>query len=165
MKSQRNQRWIAGAAVSAALALGLAGSVYAQQASDVTGGTTTEDTSAGNVNGGGLPQIEQQDDVSFVSGGVGLDESRALRRAQSQWPLSLRFTGPNSEYLADVHVRLVDAHNSEVLNTTSRGPYMLVRLRPGRYTVHAQYKDREQTRAVTIPAKGTVKSAFLWTMN
>lgn len=165
MKSQRNQRWIPGAAVCAALALGLAGSVYAQQASDVTGGTTTDDTSAGNVNGGGLPQIQQQGDVSFVSGGVGLDESRALRRAESQWPLSLRFTGPNSEYLADVHVRLVDAHNSEVLNTTSRGPYMLVRLRPGRYTVHAQYKDREQTRAVTIPAKGTVKSAFVWNMN
>lgn len=165
MKSQRNQRWIAGAAVCAALALGQAGSVYAQQASDATGGTTTDDTSAGNVNGGGLPQIQQQGDVSFVSGGVGQDESRALRRAESQWPLSLRFTGPNSEYLADVQVRLVDAHNNEVLNTTSRGPYMLVRLRPGRYTVHAQYKDREQTRAVTIPAKGTVKSAFVWNMN
>jgi len=165
MKSQRNQRWIAGAAVCTALALGLAGSVYAQQASDVSGGTTTDDTSAGNVNGGGLPQIQQQGDVSFVSGGVGLDESRALRRAQSQWPLSLRFTGPNSEYLAGVQVRLVDAHNSEVLNTTSLGPYMLVRLRPGRYTVHAQYKGREQTRAVTIPAKGNVKSAFFWNMS
>jgi hypothetical protein len=164
MKSQRNQRWIAGAAVCTALALGLAGSVCAQQASDVSGGTTTDDTSAGNVNGGGLPQIQQQGDVSFVSGGVGLDESKALQSAQSQWPLSLRFTGPSSEFLADVRVRVVDAHNSEVLNTTSRGPYMLVKVRPGRYTVHAQYKDQEQTKAVTIPAKGTAKSAFYWNM-
>ena len=162
MKTPRNQRRIVAAAVCAALTLGLTGGAYAQQASEVTGGTTTDNSSAGNINGGGLPQIQQQGDVSFVSGGVGLDESKALRQAESQWPLSLRFTGPSAEFLADVRVRVVDAHNSEVLNTTSRGPYMLVRLRPGHYTVHAQYKDQDQSKAVTVPAKGTVKSAFYW---
>ena len=88
--------------------------------------------------------------------------SKALQQAQSQWPLSLRFTGPGSDFLADVHVRVVDAHGGEVLSTTSRGPYMLVKLRPGRYTVHAQYKDRDQSKPVTIPAKGTAKAAFYW---
>jgi len=100
--------------------------------------------------------------VSFVSGGVGLDESKALQAAQSQWPLSLRFTGPTSEFLADVRVRIVDAHGAEVLSTTSLGPYMLVRLRPGRYTVHATYKDRDQSKAVTVSAKGTARAAFYW---
>jgi hypothetical protein len=164
MKTQRKQRGIVAAALCAALTLGLASGASAQQASEVTGGTTTDDTSAGNVNGGGLPQIQQQGDVSFVSGGVGLDESKALQQAQSQWPLSLRFTGPGSEFLADVNVRIVDAHNSEVLNTSSSGPYMLVKLRPGRYTVHARYKDQEQTKAVTVAAKGSAKSAFYWNM-
>ncbi|MDR6491893.1 hypothetical protein J2797_001780 [Paraburkholderia terricola] len=162
MRTQRNQRRIVAAAVCAALTLGLAGGAYAQQASEVTGGTTADDTSAGNANGGGLPQVQQQGDVSFVSGGVGLDESKALQAAQSQWPLSLRFTGPTAEFLADVHVRVVDAHNGEVLNATSRGPYMLIKLRPGRYTVHAQYKDRDQSKAVTVPAKGSAKAAFYW---
>lgn len=163
MKTQRKQRRIVAAALSAALTLGLAGGAYAQQASDTTGGTTTDETSAGNTNGGGLPQIQQQGDVSYTSGGVGLDESKALQQAQSQWPLSLRFTGPGSDFLADVHVRVVDAHNGEVMKATSRGPYMLVKLRPGRYTVHAEYKDHDQTKAVTIPAKGTAKAAFYWT--
>ena len=163
MKTQRNQQRIVAAALCAALTLGLAGGAYAQQAG-VTGGSTTDNTSAGNTNGGGLPQVQQQGDVSYVSGGVGLDESRALRQAQRQWPLTLRFTGPNAEFLADVHVRIVDAHNSEVLNTTSRGPFMLVRLSPGRYTVHAKYNDREQTRSVSVPAHGNVKSAFIWSV-
>ncbi|CAE6792530.1 carboxypeptidase regulatory-like domain-containing protein [Paraburkholderia haematera] len=162
MKTQRKQRRIVAAAVCAALTLGLAGGAYAQQASEVAGGTTADNTSAGNANGGGLPQIQQKGDVSFVSGGVGIDESTALQHAQSEWPLSLRFTGPGSDFLADVHVRIVDAHNDDVLSATSRGPYMLVRLRPGRYTVHAQYKDSDQTRPVTIPAKGTAKAAFYW---
>ena len=114
------------------------------------------------MNGGGLPQIQHRGDVSFVSGGVGQDESTALRRAQSEWPLSLRFTGPGSDFLADVQVRVVDAHDSNVLTATSRGPYMLVKLRPGRYTVHAQYKDRDQSKSVTVPAKGTAKADFYW---
>ncbi|MEX3763578.1 carboxypeptidase regulatory-like domain-containing protein [Paraburkholderia phenoliruptrix] len=162
MKNQRTQRKIVAAAASVALTLGLVGGAYAQQASEVSGGTTADQTSAGNANGGGLPQIQQQGDVSFVSGGVGLDESKALQQAQSQWPLSLRFTGPGSDYLADVHVRIVDVHNGEVLSTTSRGPYMLVKLRPGRYTVHASYKDRDQSKSLTVPAKGTAKAAFYW---
>ncbi|MGF6568138.1 hypothetical protein SAMN05443245_2906 [Paraburkholderia fungorum] len=162
MKTQRNQRRIVAAAVCAALTLGLAGGAYAQQASDTTGGSTTDQSSAGNDNGGGMPQTQQQGDVSFVSGGVGLDESKALQQAQSHWPLSLRFTGPGSEFVADVKVRVVDAHNTEVLNTSSRGPYMLVKLHPGHYTVHAQYKDRDQSKSVTVPASGNTKAAFYW---
>ncbi|MCC8394093.1 carboxypeptidase regulatory-like domain-containing protein [Paraburkholderia sp. MMS20-SJTR3] len=161
MKTQRNQQTIVAAALCAALTLGLAGGAYAQQGG-VSGGSATDNTSAGNTNGGGLPQVQQQGDVSYVSGGVGQDESRALQAAQSEWPLTLRFTGPTSNFLADVQVRIVDAHDGEVLNTTSRGPFMLVRLHPGRYTVHAKYNDREQTHTVTVPAHGNVKSAFVW---
>ncbi|HEY3599274.1 MAG TPA: carboxypeptidase regulatory-like domain-containing protein [Paraburkholderia sp.] len=163
MNIQRNHRpCVAAAAIAAAVAVGFAGGAYAQGASGVTGGTTTDDTSAGNVNGGGLPQIQQQGDVSYTSGGVGLDESQALQREQSHWPLSLRFTGPGSDFLADVHVKIIDAHSAEALDATSRGPYMLVKLRPGRYTVQAAYKDRMQSKTITVPAKGTAKAAFYW---
>jgi hypothetical protein len=162
MKTEGTQRRILTAAIAAALTLGVAGGAFAQAASGTTGGTTTDTTSAGNENGGGLPQVQQQGDVSFTSGGVGLDESKALQAAQSQWPMSLRFTGPGADYLADVRVKVVDAQGGEVLNTTSRGPYMLVKLRPGRYTVHATYKDRDQSKAVSVTGKGTAKAAFYW---
>ncbi|PCE28191.1 hypothetical protein BWP39_06670 [Paraburkholderia acidicola] len=151
----------AAAAVAAALTLGMAGSVYAQN-NGIAGGTTTDDTSAGNTNGGGLPQVQHQGDVAFTSGGVGSDESQALKRAESHWPLSLRFTGPGSDYLADVRVQIMDTEGGKVLGATSRGPYMLVRLHPGRYTVRASYKGHDQSKAVTIPASGTAREAFYW---
>jgi len=162
MKIQGKRRRLVAAAVTAALTLGFAGGAWAQQPGDTTGGNTTDSTSAGNANGNGMPQIQQQGDVSYVSGGVGSDESNALQQAQSQWPLALRFTGPGADFLADVPVQIVDAHGADVLKATSRGPYMLVKLRPGRYTVHARYKSDEQQKAVTIPAKGTAKAAFYW---
>jgi hypothetical protein len=161
MKIQGNRRKLFTAAVTAALTLGLAGGAWAQT-NDTTGGNTSDSTSAGNDNGGGMPQVQQQGDVSYVSGGVGSDESKALQHAQSHWPLALRFTGPGSDFLADVHVQIVDAHGADALDATSRGPYMLVKLRPGRYTVHARYKSSEQQKSVTISDAGSARAAFYW---
>ncbi|WP_269506821.1 carboxypeptidase-like regulatory domain-containing protein [Burkholderia sp. IMCC1007] len=109
-----------------------------------------------------LPAATQQGDVSFVSGGIGKDQSTAFERNESAWPLALRFTGQGGEYLADVHVRIVDGKNNEVLKTDARGPYMLVKLPPGRYTVHASYQGSDESRAVTVGSKGGAKAAFQW---
>ena len=162
MRIRSNRRVFVAAAISAALAFSLADSACAQGASDVTGGSTTDNSSAGNTNGNDMPQIQRQGSVEFVSGGVGSDESHALEHARSQWPLGLTFTGSGADYLADVRVRIVDSHNAEVLNATSRGPYMLVRLTPGRYTVRAAYQDHDQSKAVTVPAKGSASTSFHW---
>jgi hypothetical protein len=149
---------LAAATLATAISLCAAGGAWAQASS----ADTSDTSSAGNTNGGGLPQIQQQGDVSFTSGGVGLDESRALLREQAHWPLSLRFTGPTADYLADVHVRIVDSHGGEVLGTDAKGPYMLVKLNPGSYTVFAKYKDQEQKHSVTVAGNGKAKVAFHW---
>ena len=130
-------------AVAAALAAGLA--------AGATGAYAQSD---------GLPAARQQGDVTFVSGGVGLDESTAFQRSEPSWPLALRFTGKGGEF-SDVHVRIVDGKGTEVLKTDARGPYMLVKVPPGRYTVQASYQQRE-SRAVTVGAKGGAKAAFQW---
>lgn len=144
MRIPLNPSAIIAAALSAAL-VSVAGGASSQQATE-----------------NGMPQIQHQGDIEFVSGGVGTDESHALERTRSQWPLGLNFTGSGSDYLADVQVRIVDSHNADVLNTTSQGPYMLVRLKPGPYTVHASYKGNEQSKAVTVAAKSNTTTTFDW---
>lgn len=151
---------LSAAALAAALTLGAAGTALAQASS----AGTSDMSSAGNTNGGGLPQVQTQGDVSFTSGGVGLDESRALIREQAHWPLSLRFTGPTSDYLSDVHVRITDSKNAEVLKTDAMGPYMLVKLPAGKYTVYARYKDQEKKSAVSVAGNGHAKADFHWTI-
>jgi len=148
------------AVLTAVMTFGMAGGAFAQASS----AETSDMSSAGNTNGGGLPQIQTQGDVSFTSGGVGLDESHALIREQAHWPLSLRFTGPTSDYLSDVHVRIADAKNAEILKTDAMGPYMLVKLPPGRYTVYARYKDSEKKQSVTVAGNGRAKADFHWSM-
>jgi hypothetical protein len=148
--------------LGAALTVGMAGGAYAQ-ASGTTGGSTSDMSSAGNENGGGLPQIQQQGDVSYTSGGVGLDESHALQREQAHWPLSMRFTGPTADYLSNVHVRIV-GKSGEVLSAEAMGPYMLVKLPAGSYTVYAKYKDQEKKQSVNVAGPGKAKAAFHWSI-
>jgi hypothetical protein len=183
MKRFRNSRPAQSAAYAAifaaTLAFGYAGGAAAQQSTPpganagtatmngatdnaTVGGSSSDNTSAGNTNGGGMPQVQQQGDVSFVSGGVGLDESKALQSAQHDWPLSLRFTGRAGEFLADVRVQITDSHGANVLDTTSRGPYMLVRVRPGRYNVHVSHAGVDKTSAVTVGSNGSARASFIW---
>jgi hypothetical protein len=77
----------------------------------------------------------------------------------------MRFTGSGSDYLADVHVHIIDAHGSTVLTADSRGPYMLVKLHPGRYTVEASYEGHTQTRALTLKHGLHQSLDFSWTQS
>jgi len=162
MEMQRNSHRIVPTLIAVAFAFGLAGSAFAQSGTGTVGGTAAGNPSPGEIHPTGMPQEQQQGDVTYVSGGVGLDESTALRRAQSQWPLTLRFTGPNAAFVANVQVRIVDAKGATVLDTTSKGPYMLVRLRPGRYTVHASYSGVDRSQAVTVRGNGSARASFAW---
>lgn len=114
------------------------------------------------ADGDALPAAAQQGDVQFLSGGVGLDESKAIKRAAPKWPLSLEFIGGDRNFVSDVGVKITDDKGGSVLETSSQGPYMLVRLKPGHYTVHASYSGHEQTRAVSVPASGHATARFNW---
>ncbi len=138
----QQQRIVSRFAVVATLAIGVATGAHAQA--------------------DGLPAVREQGAVSFVSGGIGQDEVAAFRRNEAAWPLALRFTGAGGEFVADVHVRIANASGAEVLKTDASGPYMLVKLPPGRYTVTATYQGHDEARTVTVPAKGSVTEAFAW---
>lgn len=107
-----------------------------------------------------LPKQEQQGEVTFMSGGIGLTESQAIQREASRWPLALQFAETGGGYLADIQVTILDAKNTEVLKAKSEGPYMLVRLRPGRYTLYANYQGNEIKRIVNVPSRKLI--AFYW---
>lgn len=110
----------------------------------------------------GAMRVRHQGDVAFVSGGVGLDESRALLREGQHYPLMLSFLGSNREYLSDVHVKIVGTDGDEVLSTAAQGPYLLARLPSGRYTVRVAYHGREQVRRIAVSNGGHVRSTFVW---
>lgn len=156
MNTQRHAPRIASPLLAAICALAMASGAVAQ---------TAAPTNAGEAPSAGMPQTEQQGDVSFVSGGVGRDESTALRQARSQWPLSLLFTGPGSSYVSDVRVQIANAGGTTVLDTSAHGPYMLVRLPAGSYTINATYGSVTRRQTVNVHGNGSARATFAFPAN
>lgn len=88
---------------------------------------------------------------SYVSGGVSDDERETLQRQQERYSLwvvtALRKTG---EYLSAVHLKIIDAHQKVVFDAPLEGPWLMIDLPLGKYTVEAKLGDQSLQRQTTI---------------
>jgi len=100
-----------------------------------------------------MPAERTQGSVTYVSGGIGKDESTALKQAASRYSLSIEMAStasPRAQYVSDVKIDIRDQKGATVLNVTSDGPFLLANLPPGRYTVSAARNGSSQQRAIVI---------------
>ncbi|MCA8024824.1 carboxypeptidase regulatory-like domain-containing protein [Burkholderia cepacia] len=114
-----------------------------------------------------LPQPERAGNVTYLSGGIGSDQSAAIKQQMGKYPLVLEFAGHTSsgnDYLADVPVKIVDARGKTVLSTRTTGPFLLVSMPDGRYTVSATYNGQTMRRSVDVRESSHAHSVFVWTM-
>jgi hypothetical protein len=121
--------------------------------------------SPAQADSGILSNVQTQGNVSFVSGGVGLDESTAFKQAAASYPLELMFvmaSAPRDEYLSDVKVTVRDASRGVVLDTVAKGPFLLARLPSGNYQIEASYGDVTKRQAVNVRSGGHQRATFVW---
>jgi len=107
-------------------------------------------------------QPQSQGDVTFISGGVGIDEREALDATHANYNLSLLFSESSGDYLSDVKVRITDLSNNVVLETVADGPKLFVKLPSGRYTVTVEAKEKTQQKTVTVKNNHQPAVSFVW---
>ena len=110
-------------------------------------------------------QVHTQGNVSYVMGGVGEEHAQAMQAVRRGFPLSLLFVRkdkPKNAYLADIPVTVKDARGKVVLDATSGGPFLYVKLPPGRYTVSATHEGKTRTARVYVPRNGHRRMVFEW---
>jgi hypothetical protein len=108
--------------------------------------------------------------VDYVSGGIGKEEADALKQQSADYALTLEFASARSAegdtgagaYVADVRVDIRDAQGRQMLDTTSTGPLLLVRLPPGDYTVVADWNGVRKQHSVDIPDGARRHVVFMW---
>lgn len=113
----------------------------------------------------GMPPVKHQGSVEYVSGGIGIDESEAMKAASGNYPLALTFAaqrGGKADYVADVAVVIRDAQGKSVLQVTAEGPYMLVKLPAGSYRISATFDGKAQERQVSVQDSSTARAMFEW---
>lgn len=100
--------------------------------------------------------------ASYRCGGVGSDESEAMKAAAGQHGLFLVFSATTGAYVADVDVEISRAGGGTVLQARCGGPMMLVDVADkGNYQVKASYAGRTQSKTVTLGA-APARASFVW---
>ncbi|HYC43471.1 MAG TPA: hypothetical protein VEB70_10845 [Noviherbaspirillum sp.] len=80
-----------------------------------------------------------QDDVTYLCGGVGEEESNYMKQEAKDYDLMLTFATRRGAYLADVDVDITDAGGNSVLQLACDSPMLLVDLpKGGTYKVRAE---------------------------
>jgi hypothetical protein len=112
-----------------------------------------------------LPPVQSQGQTEFVTGGIGLDESEAIKKEGRSWPLKLEFAqagAPRPEYIGDVKITIKDKSGTVVLDASAEGPYMLIKLAPGKYSLDATYASITLHRDLKLEKGQNRKVTLLW---
>jgi hypothetical protein len=94
-----------------------------------------------------LPPMQERGGIRYTTGGITDDESAAFRCERAFYPLAIEVLehergATRSQYTADAIVRIAAPDGRQVFEARAEGPFMLVRIGPGRYTVSATLDGR-----------------------
>ncbi len=112
-----------------------------------------------------LPTEKVQGAVSYITGGIGEDESAAFKQAATAFPLEMLFVQkarPRDEFLADVRVSVRDRAGNLMLETIAEGPFLLAKLPDGKYTIDAEYGGERKRHSVDIRSGTHQRAVFAW---
>lgn len=108
-------------------------------------------------------QPQQENGITYLSGGIGLDESTAMKQMQGGYNLRMTFaTGPKDEYLPGVNVAIQKANGQQVLSLNDVGPYLYVKLPADKYTVISSMNGEEKRQTVAVDGSGAKSVVFHW---
>ncbi|MDZ4356652.1 MAG: carboxypeptidase regulatory-like domain-containing protein [Variovorax sp.] len=107
-----------------------------------------------------LPAWQGIGTTRYVCGGIGSDESTAMRAAMKNHPLALLFARADGAYLANLNVAIKggDANSSAAMAFSANGPVCLIDLPPGRYVSDVSTPTGER-KSQTVTVGGAPKTA------
>ena len=108
--------------------------------------------SLGPVAGANDAIVQTTGSVKYVSGGVGAESIDQLNALARNFNLKLVFALKSGDYLSGVNVAIADAAGKTLLNTTSDGPWFLIKLPAGRYQIVATFAGTAVTRQAAVGA-------------
>ncbi|GAB7540608.1 hypothetical protein [Cupriavidus sp. 8B] len=95
-------------------------------------------------------QVQEMNGITYVSGGIGDDEVKAIRSMAGRFNVRLGFyNAKGGEALSDVTVSVVDSNGKQRLRVVSSGPLLYMQLPAGAYTLRAEYQDDSHARRFT----------------
>jgi hypothetical protein len=100
------------------------------------------------------PEVRFQNEIAYVSGGVGSDARDTMRAMARRFNVRLNVVSAKTgEALSDVDVSVADDRGTLRLRVRTEGPLLYMRLPRGHYRITAAYRGVMQTLSVRAGAQ------------
>ena len=112
-----------------------------------------------------IPPTQYSQKIAYITGGVGEEETIAILTEAKQWPLRLELSqlvNGRGVWIFGVNIKITNSQKQVIFDAQADGPYMLVNLDVGDYTIAASYEGVEQNRAITIKTGASQKISIFW---
>ena len=113
-----------------------------------------------------IPETQYSQGISYITGGVGEDETVAILAEAKQWPLLLEMSqieNGRGVWIFGATIKIMSAAKKQIVfDAQADGPYMLVNLTPGDYVIEATYEGVMQKRVLSIKADSSQKISLFW---
>lgn len=106
--------------------------------------------------------VQNAGNVTYVSGGVGLESLDQLSSMSRDFNLKLVFALNSGAYLSGVEVEIVDRKGQTIVDATSDGPWFMAKLPAGSYQVIATVAGKAEKRQVMVGSSGLKTVNLRW---
>ena len=104
---------------------------------------------------------QQQNNISFMTGGIGDEERDALNEAKGRYNLHVMSSSRDGAFTGDTKLSIQD-RKGNTLVTADAGPLFYAQLPAGKYTLTAENNGNQQTKPLTIGKNGSSNVHLLW---
>ena len=100
--------------------------------------------------------------ISYLTGGVTLDERQEMADQRKNFSLLLKFAAKSGRYLGDVVVNITNGKGAALFDSTTDGPWLLVNLPAGSYTLKAVSGGVSQSQKISIGKNARRELTMYW---
>ncbi len=112
-----------------------------------------------------IPDTQLSRGISYISGGVGEEESQAILAEAKRWPLLVELSqleNGRGVWIFGAMIKILNSQNQVIFDAQADGPYILINLAVGQYQIEASYLGVTQKRSVNAQASAPQKLAIFW---
>jgi opacity protein-like surface antigen len=111
-----------------------------------------------------MPEMQpvQNGNVTFITGGVGIDQRKALESEAGSYNLRITNANRRGQLTTDDTLDIRSSNGHDVISVSGTDPLFYAKLPPGSYTVDARSGNEHKEQKVTISANKPTSLELVW---
>lgn len=108
-----------------------------------------------------LPDVRTQGDISYITGGVGDEETEAMKSERGDYNLQIMNSDTKGHFAGTRNILISDSKGNELLDADG-GPLFYANLPKGRYVIESSSNSQTKKQKVNVSGNKPAVVHFVW---